>query len=110
MPEDNKNLFDENVFWDANGTEDNPSNCTDAIGSWYAESTQWDYENPHLTKENRHFATLVWKNNKRYGCGQALSRGSKGGMYTVCYYHPGVVEGEEKENVQNVVSGNKLVI
>ena len=48
----------------------------------------------------------VWKGSKRIGCGQAISKGSKGGTFTVCNYDPpGNWKGEELQNVSPPVSG-----
>ena len=46
------------------------------------------------------------KGSKRIGCGQAISKGSKGGTFTVCNYDPpGNWKGEELQNVSPPVSG-----
>lgn len=76
------------------------------MAQWYGEGAGWQYpsesnnqEGSRLDDSNRHFAQVVWKRTRRFGCGQAVSRGGKGGTYTVCYYDPTAVAGKEKDNV-----------
>ena len=48
----------------------------------------------------------VWKNSRRIGCGQAISKGRKGGTFTVCNYDPpGNWKGEELQNVSPPLNG-----
>lgn len=49
----------------------------------------------------------VWKESANIGCGQAISKGPKGGTFTVCNYDPpGNYENEEIDNVFPAVGGN----
>lgn len=60
----------------------------------------WDYENPRVSEETKDFSQIAWNSTTRFGCGQAVSKGEKGGTYTVCFFDPpGNVPGEEKVNV-----------
>ena len=46
------------------------------------------------------FSQMMWASSDRFGCGQAVSEGPKGGTWTVCLYdEPGNEEGEAKNNV-----------
>lgn len=48
----------------------------------------------------------VWKESSRIGCGQAISKGPKGGTFTVCNYDPpGNYENEELDNVSPATGG-----
>lgn len=90
--------FGENTFWTPRSDEVNASHVID---EWYfEEEPRWNYEVPQLSRETRDFSQLVWNSTQRFGCGQAVSQGARGGTYTVCYYDPpGNIEGQEKANV-----------
>lgn len=77
-------------------------NASDIIEEWYFnEEPLWNYDEPILSDETRDFSQIVWNGTVRFGCGQAVSEGQRGGTYTVCYYDPpGNVAGLERENVQ----------
>jgi len=96
--EKDPNMFGENQAW-TRGAE-GPVNCTEVTNNWYrSEEPSWDYDASTLDDSNRHFAQIVWRGTRRFGCGQALSRGARGGVYTVCYYEPTAEVGGERENV-----------
>lgn len=100
VPAENGDItFGENVHWSPLSNKD--VTAFDVIDDWYfGEEERYDYDAPLLTGDNRHFTQMVWKATKRFGCGQAVSKGTRGGTYTVCYYDPpGNVFGEEKDNV-----------
>lgn len=96
-PEKEAPMFGENNDWSESAT--GPINCTQVTGRWYSEGQSWDYDNSQVDASNAHFAQVVWKASRRFGCGQALSRGPRGGVHTVCYYDPTIVAGEERANV-----------
>ncbi|RWS29653.1 hypothetical protein B4U80_05541, partial [Leptotrombidium deliense] len=71
---------------------------------WYNEIENYEWNSftaistPNSTVG--HFAQLVWKNTKRIGCATVISKGPKGGAFTVCVYHPpGNIESTINENV-----------
>lgn len=67
---------------------------------WYfGQEPKWNYKDPHVTPETQQFAQIVWNTTERFGCGQAVSHGKKGGTYTVCFYDPPLTPGLEKQNV-----------
>ena len=67
---------------------------------WYfGQEPKWNYNQPRITEENKQFAQIVWNATERFGCGQAVSRGKKGGTYTVCFYDPPATPGSERQNV-----------
>lgn len=76
-------------------------NASDIIDDWYfEEEPKWNYDQPRLSPETKDFSQMVWNSTRRFGCGQAVSQGARGGTYTVCYYDPpGNIEGQEKANV-----------
>lgn len=98
VPEDNGDLkFGENVHYSSSRDE---INATNVMEDWYfGEESKWNYRDPQISPETREFAQIVWNATERFGCGQAVSRGKKGGTYTVCFYDPPVTPGSEKENV-----------
>src|SRR5688572_21605045 len=77
-PEKEGNMFGENMAW--NATADGPVNCTEVVAQWYSEGAAWDYDSSQIDESNRHFAQIVWKRTRRFGCGQAVSRGGRGGV------------------------------
>jgi len=98
VPEDKNNLFGENDYWVQ--TEESEVTCTEAVKSWHDRgASSWNYEDPHINDRNREFAQVVWRSSRKFGCGQAVSLGSRGGTYTVCYYDPTAKEGSESANV-----------
>lgn len=99
VPAENGDIkFGENVHW---MKTDDAVNASDVIEDWYFnEEPKWNYDDPHVTPETQNFSQLLWNSTVRFGCGQAASKGSKGGTWTVCYYDPsGNTPGEEKINV-----------
>ena len=88
-------MFGENHYW----SRSEEVNCSQAVSSWESEERNWNYENPQLAENNRQYAQLVWRGTRKFGCGQAVSRGSKGGSHTVCYYDPTATAGRETTNV-----------
>ncbi|KAI1294151.1 Ectin [Halotydeus destructor] len=89
-------MFGENDYW---VKSDSPTKCTDAVAQWYSEGSTWDYDESQMDDTNRHFAQVVWRRTRRFGCGQALSRGPRGGVYTVCFYDRTAEAGQERTNV-----------
>lgn len=99
VPEDNGDIkFGENVHW---YKSQEGANATDVIDNWYFdEEPKWNYDEPRVTPETKDFSQITWNSTKRFGCGQAVSKGIQGGTWTVCYYDPpGNTPGLEKENV-----------
>lgn len=91
-------MFGENVHHAPQTNE--PINATDVIESWYFEEEPlWNYKSPQITPETKEFAQIAWNATRRFGCGQAVSRGKIGGTYTVCYYDPPMQYGSEAQNV-----------
>jgi hypothetical protein len=99
VPEDNGDIkFGENVHW---YKSQEGANASDIIDNWYFdEEPKWNYDEPHVTSETQEFSQIIWNATQRFGCGQAVSKGSRGGTWTVCYYDPpGNTPGQEKVNV-----------
>jgi hypothetical protein len=96
--EENSIRFGENVHFSPAvvGT-----NATTIVDAWYFDQEpNWNYEDPYLSEQTNAFSQIVWKESQQLGCGQAASRGSNGGTYTVCFYDPpGNIDGHERENV-----------
>ncbi|KAI1294153.1 hypothetical protein HDE_06170 [Halotydeus destructor] len=94
--------FGENVHWaDTKDQEDKEVDAATIMEDWYFDQEpQWDYNTSLVSKATQEFTQIVWNATTRFGCGQAVSEGPKGGTWTVCYYDPpGNVEGAERENV-----------
>lgn len=99
VPADNGDIrFGENVHHSP--IIDDEVNATDIMDSWYFEEEPlWNYQQPRITPETKEFAQIAWNSTRRFGCGQAVSRGKIGGTYTVCYYDPPMESGLESLNV-----------
>lgn len=97
-PENGDIKFGENVHW---FKSQEGANASDVIEDWYFnEEPKWNYQEPRVTPETQEFSQMTWNSTAHFGCGQAVSEGTKGGTYTVCYYDPpGNVVGQEKQNV-----------
>ncbi|XP_027202737.2 Golgi-associated plant pathogenesis-related protein 1-like [Dermatophagoides pteronyssinus] len=92
----------ENLAWNSQ----EPIDCRIPLQLWYDEWKTYNFRRPNINPRNGHFSQMVWKSSKRIGCGQAISKGSKGGTFTVCNYDPpGNWKGEELQNVSPPVSG-----
>lgn len=74
--------FGENIHWSPTG-----ANASDIIESWYfQEEPKWNYDAPVLSDETKDFSQLLWNATTKFGCGQAASKGQRGGTYTVSTY------------------------
>lgn len=92
----------ENLAWNSR----EPVDCRIPLQLWYDEWKTYNFQNPHINPRNGHFSQLVWKSSQRIGCGQAISKGRKGGTFTVCNYDPpGNYKGEEVQNVSPPLNG-----
>lgn len=92
----------ENLAWNSQ----EPIDCRIPLQLWYDEWKTYNFRNPHINPRNGHFSQMVWKNSRRIGCGQAISKGRKGGTFTVCNYDPpGNWKGEELQNVSPPLNG-----
>lgn len=92
----------ENLAWNSQ----EPIDCRIPLQLWYDEWKIYNFQRPHITARNGHFAQMVWKSSRRIGCGQAISKGKSGGTYTVCNYDPpGNWKNEETANVSPPING-----
>lgn len=98
--------FGENIHWTSMQPDD--FDAFDIFEDWYfEEEPQWDFDYPYISDETREFAQIVWRSTTQFGCGQAMSGGTRGGTYTVCMYDPaGNIDGEEGENVRPAFTGD----
>jgi hypothetical protein len=74
--------YGENLSW---GTSQTPGQ---AVNSWYAESSLYDYNNAIASFNGGrvlHFTQLVWRGSQQVGCGVASCAGFN---FYVCRYSP----------------------
>lgn len=73
----------------------------EAVGSWYSESSDYDFARPGFSSKTGHFTQLVWKGTGQIGCGATAGcPNANGGIWWVCRYGPpGNFEGQFPENV-----------
>ncbi|NEP09378.1 MAG: secretion protein [Symploca sp. SIO2C1] len=76
-----------------------------AVGAWYEEVVDYDYNNPGFSVDTGHFTQVVWKSTTQLGCGVAQGPKVIAGRnatinYVVCHYTPhGNFYGEYPSNV-----------
>lgn len=92
--------YGENLAWNSIERVD----CRIPLELWYDEWKIYNFAKPNITSRNGHFTQVVWKDTRRIGCGQAISKGKVGGTFTVCNYDPpGNYLNEELENVKPIL-------
>lgn len=95
--------YGENLAWNSQ----EPIDCGLPLKLWYDEWKIYNFQRPNINAANGHFTQMIWKDSANIGCGQAISKGPKGGTFTVCNYDPpGNYENEELDNVFPAVGGN----
>ncbi|RVE68707.1 hypothetical protein OJAV_G00094300 [Oryzias javanicus] len=89
----------ENVFYKS-GYPQVTITGKDAVGSWYSEIKDYNFEKPGFTSGTGHFTQVVWKNSKELGVGMATD--GKTAFVVGQYRPPGnfTNKGAFEENVQ----------
>lgn len=59
----------------------------DAVNSWYAEISMYNFDSPGFSSGTGHFTQVVWKSSQKLGVGFALANGGTV-IYTVAQYSP----------------------
>lgn len=74
--------YGENLFaiWGASASS------TDVVESWASEEADYDYATNSCSDVCGHYTQVVWKETRRFGCGQADC--NDGGEIWVCNYDP----------------------
>ena len=57
------------------------------IDDWFAESLQFDFDDPVITSDTADFINLVWNSSRQLGCGQY---GCPSGWHGVCFFDKGL--------------------
>lgn len=75
-----------------------------AVGAWYEEVEDYDYNNPGFSVDTGHFTQVVWKSTTQLGCGVAQGPKTIAGRtgtanYVVCHYVPDGNNGDYPSNV-----------
>ncbi|XP_015787870.1 uncharacterized protein LOC107364930 [Tetranychus urticae] len=89
----------ENVYYQSD--PDEAVSATKIMANWYtSEERLYNYDNPMVTDQVKHFLPIVSESTLTYGCGQVRSTGLTGaGIYTVCLYSPAYQPGNETVNI-----------
>eukprot|EP00794_Sanderia_malayensis_P005410 gene5411-6086_t len=61
--------------------------CVASAKLWYGENKNYNFNQPHLTSNNRHFTQMIWKASKTLGLATAQPNPS-GRLYFVAMYDP----------------------
>jgi hypothetical protein len=84
----------------------------EAVKYWYAEASQYNFNNPRLTSAARRFTQLLWKSTTTFGAGFASVNGvwAESGFFEIYvasdYYPAGNIAGGPNNNqyfIQNVL-------
>lgn len=80
------------------GWTDAASAASSAVGLWYAEESQYNYDDPVFSSGTGHFTQLVWRASTQIGFGATLA--TSGNWIVVAEFDPpGNVEGQFAANV-----------
>jgi len=106
--------FGQNLFISATSGSTIKADPRQALNSWMAEESLYDFSKPGFSSATGHFTQVVWKSTTRVGCASAICKNIKDGSgkllfstqfptsaFTVCNYHlPGNYQGQFAQNVQ----------
>lgn len=58
---------------------------TAELSRYFTQEPKWNYDNPQLSEATNGFSQMMWASSDRFGCGQAMSDGPRGGTWTVSF-------------------------
>ncbi|XP_031565022.1 protein PRY1-like [Actinia tenebrosa] len=81
--------YGENIYYKGEWPAGKVSNCEAAVGSWYAEIKDYDYNRPGFSSNTAHFTQVVWKSTTKVGVGiAAVTRNGFTYTFVVARYSP----------------------